>query len=159
MLIVIFNTIYFSMTSGKKIAAGVLPICTKTGRILLVRRGFNQPSPGLWAGFGGKMEPEDSNPQETAKREFKEESQYEGEYRISKEPVYVNRDNHLDFYTYIGLFDEEFVPELGPAEEAIDYGWFYLYEMPESVLPNMQKMFDLKSKSIENIICKYSGFC
>jgi microcystin-dependent protein len=40
------------MKNEKVIAAGVLPICTKTGRILLVRRGFNQPQPGTWATFG-----------------------------------------------------------------------------------------------------------
>ena len=44
------------MKSEKVIAAGVLPICTKTGRVLLVRRGFNQPQTGTWATFGGKYE-------------------------------------------------------------------------------------------------------
>ena len=44
------------MESRKIIAAGILPICIKTGRILLIRRGFDQPSPGVWSCFGGKFE-------------------------------------------------------------------------------------------------------
>lgn len=147
------------MDTGKKIAAGILAICTKTGRILLARRGHKQPSPGLWAGFGGKKEPEDKSPKETALREFREESQFTGTFMLSEEPLYVNRNNHSVFYTYVGLFDNEFTPDLGPAGEAIDYGWFYLYEMPEALLPNMKEVLDKKDETIKNLICTHSGVC
>jgi ADP-ribose pyrophosphatase YjhB (NUDIX family) len=148
------------METGKRIAAGVLPICAKTGRILIVRRGLNQPKPGLWACFGGKFEEGvDKSPKENARREFQEESGYEGKFKISRLPLYVNRDTHSVFYTYVGIFEEEFTPDLESAGEAIDYGWFYLGETPEALLPGFQEALEKKHKTLKNIICFYSGKC
>lgn len=148
------------METGRKIAAGVLPICTKTGRLLVVRRGMHQPKPGLWACFGGKFDSEiDKSPKDTAKREFVEESKYTGKYKISKTPLHVNKDNHSAFYTYVGIFDEEFTPDLEAAGEAMDYGWFNLDEMPEGLLPGFKKTLEEKHKTLKKLICFYSGNC
>lgn len=148
------------METGKKIAAGVLPICIKTGRMLFIRRGPDQPKPGLWACFGGKFEQGvDKTPKDTAKREFLEESGYEGKYKISKFPLYINRDTHSLFYTYVGMCEEEFVPDLENGHEAIDYGWFYQNEVPEALLPGFKETLEKKEKTIQNIICFYSGKC
>lgn len=101
------------MKSEKIIAAGILPICIKTGRILLIRRGLNQPQPGTWATFGGKYEEEEDNtPKDIAMREFTEESGYHGKFKISNKPLDVFDSNHLKFYTFVGLFEEEFMPKL-----------------------------------------------
>ena len=109
------------MKTGKQIASGVLPICKKTGRILVIRRGLNQSNPGMWACFGGKFEDGvDTCPKDNAKREFTEESGYTGKYKISRFPLYVNSDTHSVFYTYVGLFEEEFTPDLENGNEAID---------------------------------------
>lgn len=143
------------METGKKIAAGVLPLCIKTGRILIIRRGLQQPKPGTWACFGGKFEEEDKNPKETAKREFKEESGFKGKYKISSTPLYVNNDTHSKFYTYLGLFDEEFIPNLEEAGEAIDYGWFYLNETPEALLGGFRETLEKKEQVLKKIICFY----
>lgn len=70
------------MKTEKVIAAGVLPICKATGRILLVRRGFNQSGSGKWACFGGKFEQDDKDLSETALREFVEESGIEANSRF-----------------------------------------------------------------------------
>lgn len=141
------------MKSEKVIAAGVLPICTKTGRILLVRRGFDQPQPGTWATFGGKYEKgEDTSPMDNARREFAEESGYYGKFKISNKPLDVLDSNHLKFYTYVGLFDEEFTPNLAKEDEAIDYGWFYLEEVPEDLHPGVFEMLEKKKKTLTNII-------
>jgi 8-oxo-dGTP pyrophosphatase MutT (NUDIX family) len=139
------------MKNEKVIAAGVLPICTKTGRVMLIRRGFNQPQPGTWATFGGKYEKgDDLNPKDNAMREFVEES---GFYGKSNKPLDVLDSNHLRFYTFVGLFDEEFVPDLEKEEEAIDYGWFYLGEFPEDLHPGVSEMLEKSRKTMENIIC------
>ncbi len=148
------------MQVGKKIASGVLPFCKETGRFLIIRRGFNQSNPGMWACFGGKFEPGvDKNPKDNAKREFTEESGYTGRYRISRFPLYVNSDNHSVFYTYVGLFNEEFVPDLENGNEAIDFGWFYLDEMPEALLYGFKEAIEKKHNTLKNIIafhCKKS---
>jgi 8-oxo-dGTP pyrophosphatase MutT (NUDIX family) len=148
-----------STETGKRIAAGVLPLCVKTGRILIIRRGLNQPKPGTWACFGGKFEESDQTPKETAKREFIEESGFSGKYKISSTPLYVNNDTHSKFYTFVGLFEEEFSPEIEGKGEAIDYGWFYLGEVPEELLSGFKETLDKKDKVLKNIICFYSGNC
>lgn len=146
------------MNTGKLIAAGVLPICKSTGRIMLIRRGQHQSQPGTWASFGGKFEKgEDRNPKDTAIREFTEESGYKGKFKISSSPLDVSETNHLVFYTYIGLFDTEFIPDLGPSEEASDYGWFYLNEFPSELHQGVGSMFKQHKKTLENIICFYQN--
>ena len=148
------------MDVGKKIAAGVLPICSSTGRILLIQRGMHQSKPGTWACFGGKFEHDvDKSPKETAKREFVEESKYIGKYNISRLPLYVNRDNHSEFYTYIGIFRDEFIPDIEAAGEAMKYGWFDLENLPDNLLPGFKEAITKKENTVKNIICFYSKKC
>lgn len=140
----------------KIIAAGILPICEKTGRIMLIRRGMDQSGPNLWAFFGGKFEDGiDSSPKDTAKREFREESGIKNPlYRISKMPFYINDDNFLRFYSYIAIFEDEFVPNLEEEDEAQDYGWFYLDEVPDTLLPGVKEALDVKGDYIRKVIQK-----
>ena len=62
-----------------KFGAGILPISKKNGifRLLVSKRSKNLTFPGEWAIIGGGSEAGE-RPLETAKREFKEETQYEG---------------------------------------------------------------------------------
>lgn len=146
------------METGRKIAAGVMPICSKTGRILLVKRGPHQSNPGTWACFGGKFEEGlDNSPKEAAKREFAEESQFTGKYRISRTPLYVNKNNHSMFYTYVGIFSEEFTPDLTVAGESNEYGWFSYEELPENLLGGFKETVVNKSKTIQNLIAFYTN--
>jgi ADP-ribose pyrophosphatase YjhB (NUDIX family) len=148
------------METGKKIAAGVLPICSETGRMLLIKRGPQQSNPGMWACFGGKFEPEvDKSPKDTAKREFAEESMFTGKYNISRTPLYVNSSNHSMFYTYVGIFGTEFIPDLESAGEADEFGWFSIDELPENLLGGFNEAITNKSKTVENIICFYTNKC
>lgn len=141
------------METGKKIAAGVFPICSKTGKVLIIQRGMQQSGAGLWACFGGKFEPGlDKSPKDTAKREFAEESCYAGLYKISRTPLYVNKDNHRLFYTYVGIFEEEFIPDLEKAGEAMNYGWFSLDEMPKALLPGFKEAIEKTYSTLKNII-------
>jgi ADP-ribose pyrophosphatase YjhB (NUDIX family) len=140
------------MRTEKKIAAGVLPICPSSGRVLLIRRGLHQSHPGKWACFGGGFEEEDGNPRETAKREFKEESFFNGKYKILKKPIDVYNTNHLIFYTYVGVFKDEFIPDIESGEEAMDYGWFYLHQLPEALVPGFQSMIDENMDELTKII-------
>ena len=121
---------------------------------MLIRRGFNQPQPGTWATFGGKYEKgDDLNPKDNAMREFVEESGFYGKFKISNKPLDVLDSNQLKFYTFVGLFEEEFVPDLEKEQEAVDYGWFYFDEFPEDLHPGVSEMFEKNKKTIENIIC------
>lgn len=145
------------METGKKIAAGVLPICKQTGKLLIIKRGPNQSGGGTWACFGGKFEPEaDRSPKECAKREFAEESSFTGFYKITRMPLHVNSDNHRIFYTYVGIVGEEFVPDLERGHEATEYGWFSLGELPENLLPGFEETIEKKYHILENIVAFYT---
>lgn len=141
---------------GHKIAAGILPICTSTGRILLGRRSFDSNPPNTWALFGGTFEEEDLTPQKTAIREFGEETKYCGGYSISNKPLHILKDNFVRYYTYVGLFDKEFIPYVNgedkDSQEHLDYGWFDLYCLPDNMLFDLIKVFDEKWDTIECII-------
>lgn len=145
---------------GKTIAAGVLPVCAKTGRILLVKRGPDQGGAGTWACLGGKFEERlDHSPKETAKREFAEESRFAGKYKISSTPLYINDDNHVTFYTYVGVFEEEFAPDIEKEQEATAYGWFHLNETPSSLFPGFKETLEQKNKTLQNLICFFAKKC
>ena len=145
------------METGKRIAAGIIPINPRSGMIMMIRRGMHQSHPNTWSFFGGKCDEEDRNPKETAKREFAEESGVEGiKYYISSKPIYVNNSNHLRFYNYIGIFTEQFVPDLTKEDEAQDYGWFTLDNLPHNMHPGAVELFEKKSDLIQELIDYYS---
>jgi 8-oxo-dGTP pyrophosphatase MutT (NUDIX family) len=141
------------METGKKIAAGIIPIHPPSGRIMMIRRGMHQSYPNTWSFFGGGFEEEDGNPKETAKREFREESgDMAVKYYISSKPIYVNDSNHLRFYNYIGVFTEQFVPDLEKEDEAQDYGWFTLDNLPHNMHPGAVELFENKKDLIQEVI-------
>jgi len=141
------------METGKRIAAGIIPIHPPSGRILMIRRGMHQSMPNTWSFFGGKFEEEDVNPKTTAKREFAEESGLDNiKYYISSKPIYVNDSNHLRFYNYIGVFAKQFVPDLEKEDEAQDYGWFSLDNLPHNMHPGAKELFDHKMDLIQEVI-------
>lgn len=141
------------MNKGKKIAAGIVPIHPPSGKVMMIRRGMDQPHPNEWSFFGGKFEEEDGNPKETAKREFAEESGLDSiKYYISSKPIYVNNSNHSRFYNYIGVFSEQFIPDLEKENEAQDYGWFSLDELPHNMHLGAMELFKEKMDTIKEII-------
>lgn len=144
------------MDTKKVIASGVLPLCLSTGRILLIRRGFDQPNPGTWATFGGKFESgEDIDVKQGAKREFVEESGFKGKFKISSRPIDAHDTNLVKFYTFLGLFDEEFHPDIEAEQESIDYGWFCVGEYPDVLHPGVLEMLNSNEKLMRKIICSY----
>jgi 8-oxo-dGTP pyrophosphatase MutT (NUDIX family) len=135
------------METGKEIAAGIIPIHPPSGKILMIRRGMDQSFPNTWSFFGGSFA------KETAKREFAEESGINGvKYYISSKPIYVSDTNHLRFYNYIGVFTEQFVPDLEKENEAQDYGWFDLDSLPHNMHPGAVDLFEKKAHVIQGVI-------
>lgn len=145
------------MKSEKTIAAGILPICTKTGNLLLIRRGPEQPQPLTYACLGGKKEDSDEEPAKTAIREFREETNFKEKFKVSKFPFHIYEDNHIKFYLFIGLFNEEFsipLEEIYPPE-AIDYAWFPLNMMPvDALMPEFKEAINDKYDVLKKVIEK-----
>lgn len=140
------------MKRNKTIGAGILAIDKNTGEILLIKRSSLVPNPNTWAVVGGKKDEEDENIRVAAIREFKEEVQPDIAYKLSKLPFFVNENKYLKFYTYLGVFDNKFVPVLN--EENIEYGWFELDQLPENLLHACKLMFDEKGDELAEFIKK-----
>jgi len=140
------------MKRKKIIAAGILALDRNTGEILLIKRSSLVPNPNTWAIVGGKKDPEDKDTRVAAIREFKEEVQPDTPYQLSKLPFFINENKYLKFYTYLGIFDNKFVPILN--EENLEYGWFNLNELPEKLLPACKLLFNEKREELLNFIEK-----
>lgn len=135
----------------KKIGAGILMIDAQTGDLLLGRRGFNNThTANMWAPFGGTFETKDGHPKATAQREFEEESGVNVPYTVSSSPFYINDDNHLTFYTYLGTVKEKF--QVAISGESLAYGWFPLDKLPHNLLPGFEEMMINNKGKLEKII-------
>jgi len=106
----------FANDAGEKfwgnLGAGVLPICKKTGRILVAYRSKYVNEPHTWGIFGGKLDEEDGEDdlQVVAKREFVEETGFSGDVRLI--PAYIYKAKGFEYHNFIGILDDEFEPEL-----------------------------------------------
>ncbi len=82
----------------KTLGAGIIAIDKNTGKILLGRRGFDGVYPNTWCIFGGTFDKKDTVPKNTAIREFLEETKCESPFKFSKNPFFIDEDNHVKFY-------------------------------------------------------------
>jgi 8-oxo-dGTP pyrophosphatase MutT (NUDIX family) len=98
------------MKKTYKVGAGVLPLASSTGRVLLGLRAPPCSEPYTWACFGGSRDPEDSSLEETALRELAEETGYTGPIELTSRLRLVRGSTKA--FVFVGLVPEEFEPEL-----------------------------------------------
>lgn len=153
------NAAFDSYAEGGRVfwgsaGAGILPVCVTTGRILLNHRSHRVLEPNTWGVYGGKLDDEDLTAEgvlEAAKREFFEETGYTGEFNAVSS--YVFKEGNFSYHNFIGLFEEEFEPELN--WESAGYRWVTFGEL----LDIEPKHFGLRAL-IENdaeTIMQYAG--
>lgn len=111
--------------SYQSYAAGILPICIKTNRILVGLRSQSIKEGGTWANFGGMIAAEDNSFKEIAIRELQEETGYHGSIKLI--PAYVYKGKSLTYKNYLGLVEEEFVPQLNFETDIAE--WITLEEL------------------------------
>lgn len=151
---------------GKK-AAGILPICSSTGRTLLCLRSPEINEGNTWGIWGGVAENEkDNNMLSVAKREFNEETKFTGSIKII--PAYVFKTIGFEYHNFIGIVETEFKPEIN--WESSDYKWVNfneLYNMNSlhwglvELLKNsgdiIHKYMNIKSELVEKILKEYKS--
>ena len=108
------------------IGAGILPYSKKTNRFLISLRSDYVLEPNTWGVWGGKLDGVDSdNVEKAAIREFREETGYGGNLKII--PSYIFRESKFTYYNFIGIIENEFVPNLD--WETSDYKWVTFDEL------------------------------
>jgi len=105
----------------RKVGAGVLPVAQVNGKILLGLRPER-----VWASWGGEAK-EGENPEQTAEREFREETGYDGVVTLL--PGYTREDPTITFHNFIGIVPDQFGPVLN--HEHLFADWFSFEELDE----------------------------
>lgn len=106
------------------LASGVLPLCIRTKRFLVALRSKDVNEPNCWNLWSGKLD-EDEDVEVAAKREFNEESGYNGNIKLI--PAYIFKTKGFQFHNFIGLIPNEYKPTLN--WETQDYKWMTFEEL------------------------------
>jgi 8-oxo-dGTP pyrophosphatase MutT (NUDIX family)/GNAT superfamily N-acetyltransferase len=91
--------------------AGVLPISSSTGRILIGLRSRHVNEPGTWGLFGGAID-SGEQPEHAARREMQEELGCCTNLKLHKAFVFTSPGGGFRFSNFVGVVDAEFVPKL-----------------------------------------------
>ena len=140
------------MENANKIGAGIIAIDKQTGELLLGQRAYGSN----WAPYGGTHEIKDGNVKNTAKREFSEETGgVDTNYEISKTPFFVQKTPEVIFYSFLGIFDKKFQPNI--TIEHLNSGWFGLDNLPSNLLPGFAELIQTKGEELRAIIDKITS--
>jgi len=145
----------FDNMSGEKfwgdVASGVLPLCSKTGRLLVALRSKYVNEPRTYGVFGGKLDDGETDPAESAKRELHEEAGYNGYFQLVPAYVFKSPDGGFVYHNFIGIVDHEFKPTLDWETESSK--WISFDELIE--LKNKHFGLDLLIKNSLDLIKLY----
>ena len=132
-------------------AAGIIFLAKKTGRVLLNLRSDNVPKPSTLGFFGGKMN-NDENLNTGLSREITEEIGFIPTF-IKSIPidVYSSPDNRFQYYSYIVIVEDEFIPQLNAESDG--YIWCNIGKWPRILHPGAKIILNNKSiiKAIQKL--------
>jgi 8-oxo-dGTP pyrophosphatase MutT (NUDIX family) len=134
--------------------SGALIISRKTSRILLLQKKSGKNS-GTWGLCGGTLNPQESSIQGLL-REIVEEIGFLPDF-IKTIPLekFVSDDSGFNFYTYLCIVEDEFIPIL--SNEHLAWAWANMNHPPKVLHKGLynslkNKQFQLKITTILDII-------
>jgi 8-oxo-dGTP pyrophosphatase MutT (NUDIX family) len=143
------KTAYWGTSGG-----GVLAIAEDTGRFLVALRGKDVREPGTWGTIGGRRDPGDITLKDTALREFREETGYEGD--IDLIPVLDFEDPGLFKYrNFVGVLSQE-PEELEHNDENEVLAWVTYEELMalDPKHPGLAILLDLAADALQAFVNK-----
>lgn len=114
------------LESKERKSAGIFVIADDTKKVLLGLRAPRLQNGNEWGIPGGGMEPMDRSPEQTARREFKEETQYNGQMQLY--PAYISKENNSTYYNFVGVVPYEF-KAISDAETS-RFQWIDIDDVP-----------------------------
>jgi ADP-ribose pyrophosphatase YjhB (NUDIX family) len=117
--------------------AGTIPFCRTTKRFLLALRSDKCQQPLTHSGWGGAIDPGET-PEETAKREKREETGFAGYFELIG--LYTFTSGTFKYHNFISIVDEEFTPVLNWETESA--AWYHLEEFPQPLHFGIQAILD-----------------
>ena len=130
-------------------AAGCIFIAKDTGRILLSYRTAPSTEPNTWAGWGGKIDGNET-PAQAVEREIEEETGFNGDYKITPIYTYEDPNNDFKYYNYVVIVPYEFTPQLNwehSKSQWVEYG-----EWPTPLHFGIQALLNVAGNKIYKII-------
>lgn len=107
--------------------AGILAIANDTGRLLVAMRSKHVQEPGTYGIIGGKIDDDNISLSLEARREFNEETGYNGPMAVIK--AYKFQDSNFEYQNFIGIIPKEF--EAKTNWETDYFKWVTLQELKE----------------------------
>lgn len=164
-MIIISESLLIEAKKDVKInhGAGIIPVCKKTGKLLLQKRGRYISSPNLWGSWGGMGE-KGETPRQTALREFEEESGYTGSILKMQHVFTDTKRDGFKFYNYFVTVPKSFTPStIGKKTtdgdiEVQDYKWLTFDELKKfrgKLHPGIKKILRNNETRVENFIKNY----
>jgi 8-oxo-dGTP pyrophosphatase MutT (NUDIX family)/GH24 family phage-related lysozyme (muramidase) len=131
-------------------AAGCIFIAKDTGRILLAHRSKTiEYEPNTWAGWGGKLDG-DETPVQAVEREVEEETGFSGDYKINHIWTFKDPESDFVYYNYIVIIPHEFTPKLNWENDRSK--WTEYGEWPHPLHYGMEALFNNAGTKIKKII-------
>lgn len=121
-----FKQYLFEQHFWGKVGAGILAISLQSKQALVAKRSIHVLEPGTYGIIGGKLDDDEDIPA-AAKREFQEETGYNGSLNLI--PAYVFNASNFQYHNFIGI-----VPKIFEAQtnwETDYFKWLNLEELYE----------------------------
>lgn len=125
--------------------AGLIIMCSTTGRILLPLRSEQVEQPHTWGTWGGAID-DGEDPKAAAVREMREESGIKIDPR-SVTKLFVFRKGSFTYTTFLAMVDVEFKPRLDQETERAE--WFAPDDLPRPLHFGLRAVLDdSKARSV-----------
>lgn len=134
---------------GKE-AAGCIFLARDTGRILLARRS-NEVSyePNTWAGWGGKLD-DNETPLQAAEREVEEETGFRGNYKVNHLWTFNDPETGFRYHNYLVVVPKEFTPRLNWEND--DYEWVEFGSWPRPLHWGIELLLQNSGETLKKVV-------
>ena len=125
-------------------SVGIVIIAKDSKRFLLLHR---VTKPIVWSILTGTMDVDGETPEETVRREIREEIGESSYNKITGITQVGKTKNHGTFNVFVGFTEKEFTPDL-KMDENDEWGWYTENDLPKPIHNKWDETFGLVKKHI-----------